>query len=121
MPFVAVCIGGALGSGLRYLVGLGAQRWLGLLLPWGTLAANLLGCFLLGFLAFSLDDARAEVRLALTTGAMGGFTTYSTFNLETLAMVEDGTWPKAFLYVLTTVIGGLVCGGLGIGAARLLR
>lgn len=123
MGLVAVCFGGALGSGARYLVGLLAARWLGIGFPYGTLFVNVLGSFALACMMQATEGAgvRPELRLALGTGAMGGFTTYSTFNLEALRMIERGAVGLAVVYGLATVAACFFAGALGLAFARLLR
>lgn len=119
MGLLWVCLGGALGSGARYLVGLGALRF-GAGYPWGTLTVNWLGSFLLA-MVLGLADAwglRSELRLFLGTGLMGGFTTYSTFNLETVKMVERGEVFVAASYVAATLFGALLAGFAGVAVAR---
>ncbi|MEK6609115.1 MAG: CrcB family protein, partial [Myxococcota bacterium] len=88
-----ICFGGALGTGARHAVGLWMQRALGGAFPWGTLTVNVAGSFLLGAIAevaSSGERMSPTLRLALTTGVMGGFTTYSTFNHETLRHFQSG-------------------------------
>jgi fluoride exporter len=119
--FLWVCVGGAAGSGARYLLsGWVLEKW-GAAFPWGTLAVNVLGSFLLGLLmvlGFESDAFPPTLRIALTTGVMGGFTTYSTFNYETLKFVETGAWLPALANVLLTVLVCLVAGFLGHGLGR---
>src|SRR6185503_14494111 len=94
---VLVCAGGAFGSGVRYLVAVGAVRWLGTEFPYGTLAVNLVGSFLIG-LVQELAASRAlseESRLLLSTGVMGGLTTYSAFSYETVRLAQAGAWRAA--------------------------
>ena len=75
---VLVCVGGAVGTGLRYLVAIVAARWLGSDFPWGTLAVNLVGAFLIGLVQqlAAVPVLSEEGRLLLSTGVMGGLTTY---------------------------------------------
>jgi CrcB protein len=116
-----VALGGALGSVARYGVGVAAPRVLGTAFPWGTLLVNLLGSFLIALvmhLALTTAAISPSARLFLTTGVMGGFTTYSTFNYETLALVGDRLWGVAALNVGVTVLGCLVAGVLGQGLGR---
>lgn len=116
-----VCLGGALGSGARFLVSVGAAKWLGAEFPWGTLTVNLAGSFLLGLMLEAFVDGAGPgpgLRLALTTGAMGGFTTYSTFNYEALSLLEGGRGVTGLIYLSATLLGCLVAGMLGIGAGR---
>lgn len=118
-----ICLGGAAGSGLRYLVSGWVLRALGTSFPYGTLAVNLLGSFLLGalmHLGLSTEWLTPTLRLALTTGAMGGFTTYSTFSYETMRLVEDGAWALASVNVAATVVLCLGAAFAGLAAGRLL-
>jgi CrcB protein len=121
MPrFLWICLGGAAGTGARYLMSGWAQR-LGGSFPYGTLFVNVLGSFLLGVLmqvSLTTGLLSPTLRLALTTGALGGFTTYSTFNYETLQYFQGGAWLFGFLNILTTVIGCLIAGAFGLFAAR---
>jgi CrcB protein len=99
-----------------------AQRWLGAAFPYGTLTVNLAGSFLLGCLMYvGLSTSMSpSLRLALTTGAMGGFTTYSTFSYETLRLAQDGAWTLAALNIGVTIVACLVASFLGLMAGRLL-
>ena len=108
-----VCLGSALGGGARYLVSLGALRWLGPGFPYGTLAVNLIGSFLISaimYIALTTTWISPGMRLFLTTGVMGGFTTYSTFNYETFKYAQQGAYGLAMLYVGATLV---VCFGAG--------
>ena len=119
--FLLVCLGGAVGSGCRYLTALWAAAAFGTAFPFGTLIVNVVGSCLLGFLMHigtSSELLSDTMRLALTTGVMGGFTTYSTFNYETIRQLQDGAWPLALSYVGATVLGCLVAGWGGIALAR---
>ncbi len=121
---VWVCVGSAAGGGARYLVSGWALNAFGPSFPYGTLVVNLLGSFLIAGLMFAGIEAAAmpaNVRIALTTGAMGGFTTYSTFSFETLGYLQDGAWATAIINVTVTVVGCLVACWMGrIGARWLL-
>jgi CrcB protein len=117
-----VCLGGALGSGARYLVALGAARWPGPEFPWGTLAVNLAGAFLIGVVQ-QLAGARVlseEHRLLLSTGVLGGFTTYSAFSYETVRLAQVGDWRGACLNVAVTTVACLALSVAGIATARSL-
>ena len=118
--FFLVCLGGALGSGARYATSLWAATAIGTAFPFGTLIVNVGGSFLLGFLMHIATRLSPELRLALTTGVMGGFTTYSTFNYETTQYFREGAWAIGFVNVLTTVAGCLAAGLLGLALARLI-
>jgi len=118
-----VCIGGALGSGARYLVATWAAGAFGPDLPRGTALVNLVGSFLIALvmgLSLGTGAISPNVRLFLTTGIMGGFTTYSSFNHETLHFVEEGAFGYAAAYVALTVVGCLAAGILGLASARLI-
>lgn len=120
MRLLIVCAGGALGSGLRYLVS-GWVAAAGATFPLGTLTVNVLGSFLLGAImqvALTTDAIAPATRLFLTTGAMGGFTTYSTFNYETLELIDQGAWALALGNLCATVLGCLLAGLLGLAVGR---
>jgi CrcB protein len=119
---VWVCLGGALGSGARYLVSIWSLARYGPAFPYGTLAVNVLGSCLLAVLwALSRTTTwlSPTVQLALGAGVMGGFTTYSTFNLELLRYVENGQPRTAALYGALTLGGCLAAGFVGIHLVRL--
>jgi CrcB protein len=121
--FLFVCLGSGVGGGLRYLVGLWAGRRLGASFPYGTLFVNLAGCFLLSLImhvALNLATFPVNLRFALTTGFMGGLTTYSTFNYETSKLFEDGSTSTAITNVGVTVLGCFAAGLLGLVIARRL-
>jgi fluoride exporter len=114
--FLWVCLAGALGTGARYLVGSWALSRFGHVFPLGTLIVNLVGCFLMGLvveLALRGSLASADLRVILTTGFLGGLTTYSAFNQETARLFRDGTSAMAFANVAVTVLGCLLAGWLG--------
>lgn len=112
----AVASGGAIGSVARYLVGVGAGRLFGTAFPWGTLIINIAGSFLIGAFAESFAlrwDLPQVLRVFLTVGICGGFTTFSTFSLDAyLLMARRELWP-AFAYIIGSVassIAGLFTG-----------
>lgn len=117
-----VCLGSALGGGARYLIALGALRVLGTGFPYGTLAVNVLGSFAIGLImhvALTTSLISPVVRLFLTTGVMGGLTTYSAFNYETLELVADGEWWLAAANLCATVVACLAAGLLGLALGRI--
>ncbi len=121
--FWMVCLGGAVGTGARYLLGTWVARTFGAVFPFGTLIINALGSFLIVIImGLSLEKGvvPADVRLVLTTGVMGGFTTYSSFNYETIRLFEQGTRGLAFAYLGATVIGCLLLGSLAAFLVRLV-
>jgi CrcB protein len=121
-----VAAGGALGAVARYSVGIGVARVAGTDFPYGTLLINVFGSFVMGvvvgLLAQHMPEWHDEARLFLAVGVLGGFTTFSAFSLDTIALIERGALAPAGLYVLASValsIGGLYLGLLvsrGTGA-----
>ena len=122
MILVWIFVAGGAGSVTRYLVGIWSFERLGAAIPYGTVIVNLAGCFALGAVAqlASATSWTPEMRAALTVGFLGGFTTYSSFNHETLALAMSGAVGAALLNVVVTVAGGLLAGSLGMIAARQL-
>jgi len=117
----AVAIGGATGAVLRWLMAGAVQRWTGTAFPWGTFAVNALGSFLLGFLFVWLIErstATELVRLALTVGLLGAFTTFSTYSLESIRLLQEGALGMAAANVFGQVVVCLVLTWLGIQLAR---
>ena len=116
-----VGLAGALGTIARYLIGLWAGKTLGVTFPYGTLIVNLLGCFIIAAvaqIALTPTLISPTLRLALTTGFLGGLTTYSSFNLETTKLLEDRAWSAGFINVGVTAIGCFLAGLLGAALAR---
>src|SRR5258705_199997 len=123
MRFFLVCLGGAIGTAARYLTALWAPTILGTAFPYGTLIVNTVGSFLLAFVmqtSSSTDLFSPTVRAMLTTGVMGGFTTYSTFNYETSEYLREGAWLMATANVFLTVAICLAAGFAGLAVARLI-
>jgi fluoride exporter len=117
-----ICFGGALGTGARYLTTIWAAQRFGAAFPYGTLIVNLAGCFLIAFL---LQLALAQgwpssVRSAVAIGFLGGLTTYSSFNYETMTLAQQGSAAMAALNLGATVIGGFASGALGLAAGQLV-
>lgn len=116
--FILVCIGGAIGTAARYLTALWVPALFGASFPWATLIVNGVGSFLIAFImqiGFSPD-----IRATLTTGVMGGFTTYSTFNYETTEFLREGAWAFAAANIIGTVTICLVAGFAGAALARMM-
>jgi len=109
--FLLVCLGGAIGSGARYLVALSAVTW-------PTLVVNVIGSFLIAVVMGLTGES--DLRYFLVTGVLGGFTTYSAFNQESLQLMRGGSTAAAMGYIAATVIGCLVAGFLGLMLVRLL-
>jgi CrcB protein len=128
MRLLAVTLGGALGSAARYLVQGWVQErasartgWIALF-PLGTLSVNLAGCFAIGLLATLLQErllVAPELRSFVLLGLLGGFTTFSSFGFETLALARAGNLPLALGNVAASVGLGLVGVWLGTALARL--
>jgi CrcB protein len=118
-----IALGSAIGGVARYwLSGLVATR-VGELFPWGTLVVNIVGSAVIGLLAGLHDSARvplsADVRGFLMIGIMGGFTTFSSFSLQTLQRLQEGDWMRAGLNIVLSVVLCLAAVALGYWLARL--
>ncbi|NIX77811.1 fluoride efflux transporter CrcB [Microvirga terricola] len=116
--FLLVFIGAGLGGALRHAVNLGCARYCGIAFPWGTLTVNVFGSFVMGvltgWLAFKAGEGWSQhLRLFLTTGILGGFTTFSAFSLDAVLIWERGEAGLAATYVAASVVlsvAGLVSG-----------
>lgn len=116
-----VCLAGAIGSGLRYLVVTWTQRAFGESFPWGVLGVNVVGSFLIAFVSV-IAVTRAEIspamRVTLTAGFLGGLTTYSSFNQDTLSMIDRKLYGTAAGYLVVTLVTCLLAGVLGTKVGR---
>ena len=115
-----IAAGGAAGSIARYAVGIVALRWLGAGFPWGTLAVNVAGSALIGLLGGAVAAGvplSNEMRLLLITGFLGGFTTFSSFSLDTGTLFLRSPMLAAG-YVAVTLAGGLLAFAVGFGVMR---
>jgi CrcB protein len=110
MIILLIALGGAVGTVARYLMGRAVQGALHLDYPVGTFAVNVVGCLAIGVLAklFLHSQTELPLRATLIIGFCGGFTTFSSFSLETLALIQGGEWSKAASYV---VLSAMVCVG----------
>jgi len=120
---MAIAAGGAIGALLRYWTSLAVHSRLGSGFPYGTLMVNVLGSLLMGFLYIWLIEriaAGATLRAFLLIGVLGAFTTFSTFSMETLNLVEGGQLGKALLNVVVSVTVCITAAALGVFAARQL-
>lgn len=123
MRLLLVCAGGAVGSGARYLTAIWAASALSPKFPYGTFIVNVLGSFLIAFIMHigsATELLPADLRVMLTAGVMGGFTTYSTFNYETTNYFRQGVWSIGMLNIAATVMGCLIAGCAGLMLARVL-
>ncbi|HAJ91862.1 MAG TPA: fluoride efflux transporter CrcB [Gammaproteobacteria bacterium] len=120
---LAIAAGGAVGALLRYWTSTAVHSRLGTAFPYGTLAVNVLGSLLMGFLYIWLIERMAAgpaLRAFLLIGVLGAFTTFSTFSMETLNLMEAGHPGKALANMLVSVIVCVASAGLGVLAARQL-
>lgn len=121
MTYLAVAFGGALGAMSRYWVYNAFLKWTDDKFPYATLTVNILGSFVIG-LAFVLITERvqigAEWRGVITVGFLGAFTTFSTFSLDTLGLLEQGQVGSALIYILSSVVVCLFAAWLGLTLAR---
>jgi CrcB protein len=121
MQVLYIGLFGALGCVSRYLVSGWVYALAGRGLPYGTLVVNVIGSFLLGLLmetGLRSTMFSPELRIGLTVGFMGGFTTFSTFSLETMRLFEEGSYWQAGSNIVLNVVVCLVFAGLGIFIAR---
>jgi fluoride exporter len=117
-----VASGGAIGSVARYLVGVGMARAFGVAFPYGTLAVNVIGGFLMGLFIELLArrfEGSPELRLFIAIGILGGFTTFSSFSLDVAVLWERGDFAIALFYVLASVILSIGALFLGLWLARM--
>jgi CrcB protein len=124
---LALGLGGALGANARYWLGLWIAGWSGLRFPWPTLVINVSGCFLLGFLASAFDRWRPStapgseaLTLLVLVGLLGGYTTFSTFALESLRLWNEAAWARSLGYMTLSVSLGFAAAALGASSARVL-
>lgn len=106
--YILVFAGGGIGAALRYWLSGVVHERLGSAFPYGTLAVNILGCFVIGIVMASMQErflAHPSLRVFLTIGILGGFTTFSSFSYETIAMLKDGE----FFYSSVNILASLVC------------
>lgn len=118
---LAIAIGGALGSVLRYVLSTSVQSVLGRDFPYGTLLVNLVGCLAMGVLfTVFLERVMHEGawRAGLVIGVLGGFTTFSAFSMETVLLLEEGAYARAAAYVAASV---LLCVGATVAGVRLAK
>lgn len=121
MNYLLIGAGGVAGSLLRYGLGLLTHTWYSGGFPLGTLLANLIGCFVLGWFTNSIVKLKVfhpHILAGLGTGLVGSFTTFSTFSVETVLLMKDGMFALAFLYVFLSLFGGLFLAWYGYSLGR---
>jgi fluoride exporter len=121
--FFVVFLGGGIGSALRYWLSGSVYRFVQPTFPYGTLVVNISGCFLIGFLMAVFEErfvVQPLLRLFLTLGILGGFTTFSTFSYETVELLREGSMLSGLLNVLFSLGGCLTATLLGNVLGRLL-
>jgi len=118
--FILVLLGGGLGSGSRYVISTLAERRFGSAFAWGTLLVNLAGCLLIGFAVGIIDKALVprSLRVFLVSGFLGGFTTFSSFSLESIRMFQNGAVGKGLANIGINVVLGLALTLTGMFAAN---
>ncbi len=123
MQAISIAMGGALGALMRFWISTAVYAWLGRQFPWGTLAVNVAGSFLMGLLTMLLLErlvSGPEVRAFLLIGFLGAFTTFSTFSMETFNLLEQGDTTTAILNITVSVVACLTATLLGVWLGRSL-
>ncbi len=123
MKWVALLAGGGIGASLRYALSIWVDQRLVASFPWGTLLVNFVGSFLIGLLVSGLDQrglTSPALRLFLITGVLGAFTTFSTFSLETVRLIDAGRLSLAAANMAGSVLVCLLAAIAGIALARSL-
>ncbi|RTZ64400.1 MAG: fluoride efflux transporter CrcB [Aquificaceae bacterium] len=123
LQIFAIMIGGAIGAALRFMVSNGVYNVLGRDFPYGTLAVNIIGSFFMGLLTILLlerGDFDPLFKLAILVGFLGSFTTFSTFSLDTLSLINDGALIRAFINMVGSVVVCVSAVWLGMMVAKQL-
>ena len=123
LQLIWIAVAGALGALCRWGVSRAGYALFGAGFAWGTLIANVIGCFLLGFLMYTglnTDEIPEALRTALAIGFLGALTTFSTFSYETIGYIEDGAWMLAVLNIGANLAIGLGATVAGVFLARTL-
>ncbi len=118
---IAIAAGGAVGALLRFWTSNGVYALLGRDFPYGTLSVNVIGSLAMGFLYVMFLERMAvgpEVRAALLVGLLGAFTTFSTFSIETLNLIEQAEFTKALLNMVISVVGCVIAAWIGLKIGR---
>ena len=121
--YVPVIIGGGLGAAARYFVSGAVYRWLPADFPYGNLVVNMSACFVIGVLMSSLQERfliDPSLRVFLTVGILGGYSTFSSFSYETIELLQDGEVLSGTLNVFASLVGGLGATAVGLWVGKLL-
>jgi fluoride exporter len=121
--YIAIAVGGSVGAVSRYWMSTTTYQWLGMAFPYGTIAVNLLGSLLMGFLSVLLVyrlQVSEELRIGILSGFLGSFTTFSTFAIDTIELGMDDSLIKAMLYILLSVLLCVLGALAGLLAAKQL-
>jgi CrcB protein len=119
---IAIAAGGAVGAVGRHVISFFVSQKLGPFFPWGTLVANVLGCFLIGTV-FELSERinlGPNARAMISIGLIGALTTFSTFAIETINLIREREWAPALLNISISIVAGLGACALGMLAVRLV-
>ncbi len=118
-----VFIGGGLGASARYYLSGAVYRWLPSDFPYGNLAVNIIGCFVIGVLMTSMEErfiTHPALRIFLTVGILGGFTTFSSFSYETVTLVRNGEIFLGTINAFASLLGCLAATWFGMAAGKLI-
>ncbi|MFZ1081308.1 MAG: fluoride efflux transporter CrcB [Candidatus Kryptoniota bacterium] len=118
-----VFIGGGIGAVFRYLLAGWIYRVIGTDFPYGTLVVNVLGCFVIGLFLMMAENRfliSPSVRTFIAVGIIGGFTTFSTFNFETLELLKNGTFALGLLNIGASIVLGLSATWVGAIIGRII-
>ncbi len=120
--YLAIALGGAIGSMGRYWITISMVRFPPHWLPLGTVSVNVLGSFIIGLVWVYLQQRNESefLRLFVAVGVLGGFTTFSTFSLETVYFLSESAWSRAMVNILMNLLGCLAATTAGIGLGRWL-
>lgn len=116
-----IALGGGIGSMVRYLTALAIERYYSNIYPLATFVINILGCLLIGFLVGVLEKSQlsnSNLKWFLITGFCGGYTTFSAFGYENIALLENNHGGLAFLYIAASILTGLLAVWLGLFLAK---
>lgn len=124
LPFILVGIGGFFGANIRFFISRFFAKSFELYFPFATLVTNILGCFLIGLFSCIVASSRIlepeYIRYAVNIGFIGAFTTFSTFEFELNSLFDDGATLLALLYIVLSIIIGLIALKLGLNFGKYL-